>query len=636
MLQYLKLVGNSLQGTIPPELFNATKLQYIDLGRNAFTGSIPSTIGKVQRLSTFNLWTNNFSNTLPAEFYSLENLVYSLMGYNRFSGSLSQSLMTNLKNLEVLTLNSNDLSGEVPNLDRLSRRLIILALNNNNFSGSFPNVVSSSRSKNIGMCFYENYMYFDSNELMSSHIFFLFIGYLALHSNEITGTVSSETCNIPSMSSNIVKEVHGYNSRGITTDCRNDVLNPGVSCDCCWYCYNESPIWESECSDITIRIDIDHKDQDRKPHHSKSDDLVWSLVDNTSGNTVEYDGPYDKAAFSNTKETYKVCGASSSCYSLIMNHPPFADTNYTIYWNDESILKGTFKALSFYDYTSFSGDTQIMTSFYYDAIENNIVFDSVCPEKQITCFGESIFLDTKQRIMYNQAVKVSGSFKLGDVASIHSRALCWIVTNNTLYGETDNDSLESMFIQKYVLTLLHLMSAKPLFGDGEFPPDTHECDGWEGIECNDERIMTTLSLSSADFDGTLIDEVGSLAFLEVFQMSRSKLNGSIPKTYSNLYSLRKLDLSHNTITGEIEDTFFDMLKYLEHLNLSNNEISGEIHPNIGTLPYIHTIQLSKNKFKGIFPLHAFTEFNLKKLDISENEFSGNVSSLLLKHNGLGK
>lgn len=112
-----------------------------------------------------------------------------------------------------------------------------------------------------------------------------------MHNNEITGTVSSDTCNIRTLApdSKHVENMYGFNLRGITTDCRNDVLTSDVTCTCCSYCQDKSPTWSSECADTTIKIKIDHKPSTGF-FTLNSDELVWSLIENASRKLVAYDG----------------------------------------------------------------------------------------------------------------------------------------------------------------------------------------------------------------------------------------------------------------------------------------------------------------------------------------------------------
>lgn len=113
----------------------------------------------------------------------------------------------------------------------------------------------------------------------------------------MSGSISDVTCSIDSLGPNskVLENKYGYGLRlrGITTDCRNDILTPKVKCACCSFCYNKSPMWASQCPDVTIKIKIHHKPGGVIISHienQNSDDLVWSLKENTSGNPVVYDG----------------------------------------------------------------------------------------------------------------------------------------------------------------------------------------------------------------------------------------------------------------------------------------------------------------------------------------------------------
>jgi len=186
--------------------------------------------------------------------------------------------------------------------------------------------------------------------------------------------------------------------------------------------------------------------------------------------------------------------------------------------------------------------------------------------------------------------------------------------------------------------LLHLISVAGLFGDGEYPPPSHEC-SWEGITCIDDekKKMVSLSLSSAAnqiIEGTLTEEIGSLAFLEILHLDQTGLKGTIPSVFSNLYSLRELDLSDNALTGTIPDNFFNQLERLELFDLSDNDMTGVIPVSIGSYSNIEVIRLNNNNFTGELPLDRFTEFNLKHLDLSKNKLSSSISPSLLKHTSL--
>ncbi|XP_021626674.1 LRR receptor-like serine/threonine-protein kinase EFR [Manihot esculenta] len=116
-LQNLKLLylgNNKLSGYIPSSLGNLTNLLEVVLSNNYLQGTIPSGLGKCKKLLRLDFSINNLSGPIPSQVIGLSSLSKVLdLSLNNLSGSLPKAI-ENLKNLEILALHGNMLSGELP------------------------------------------------------------------------------------------------------------------------------------------------------------------------------------------------------------------------------------------------------------------------------------------------------------------------------------------------------------------------------------------------------------------------------------------------------------------------------------------------------------------------------------------
>ncbi|KAL5772184.1 hypothetical protein ACOSQ2_012108 [Xanthoceras sorbifolium] len=212
-LQVLNLVSNGLSGTIPLSIFNKSKLTTIYLavnqlsgslptsigfslpnlkefgvGGNRLTGHIPSSISNASRLIVLDLSSNSFSGLVPSTLGSLTFLQWLSLAFNNLtakssgSGLIFLSSLTNLKDLEYLSLSLNplnvvlpisignistsiqelyladcNLKGNIPSEIGNLSNLISLGLANNKLTGSIPNTIGKLQ-KLQGL-------YFQNNEL---------------------------------------------------------------------------------------------------------------------------------------------------------------------------------------------------------------------------------------------------------------------------------------------------------------------------------------------------------------------------------------------------------------------------------------------------------------------------------------
>lgn len=108
--RYINLSNNKLSGVIPRNL-RWRQLFFLDLGHNQLTGTLPVTLGEnFIRLKHLHLDHNSFSGTLPESYINVGN-----------------------GRLEQLTINNNQLTGEVPDNHELSNKLVLFNLQNNLF-----------------------------------------------------------------------------------------------------------------------------------------------------------------------------------------------------------------------------------------------------------------------------------------------------------------------------------------------------------------------------------------------------------------------------------------------------------------------------------------------------------------------
>ncbi|KAJ4844143.1 hypothetical protein Tsubulata_020593 [Turnera subulata] len=154
--------------------------------------------------------------------------------------------------------------------------------------------------------------------------------------------------------------------------------------------------------------------------------------------------------------------------------------------------------------------------------------------------------------------------------------------------------------------------------------------------------LETLDLSRNNFSGEIPREMGKLESLQVLNFSANGLTGSLPESMSNCRSLLSLDFSRNSIGGGLPVWIFgsalekawqlenklsqssNTLANLQVLDLSENEFSGEIASCIGVLSSLKLLNLSGNSLVGPIPRTVGDLKELDVLDLSKNKLNGSI------------
>lgn len=91
-IQKIILFANSLNGVIPPELGNLSKLKVLILCSNCLSGSIPAELGNISNLTFLGLSRNQLSGSIPAELGELSYLDLLYLACNKLTGPIPSSL----------------------------------------------------------------------------------------------------------------------------------------------------------------------------------------------------------------------------------------------------------------------------------------------------------------------------------------------------------------------------------------------------------------------------------------------------------------------------------------------------------------------------------------------------------------
>ncbi|XP_068341396.1 receptor-like protein EIX2 [Pyrus communis] len=134
----LYLEGNLFSGPIPSNIDQMMpKLEELLLDENHMNGTIPPSICKMQNLKILSLRSNQFSGELPHAWNMESIMVFLDVGQNNLSGKIPTSLGV-LRSLEILKLNDNNFGSEIPDALQNCSSLRSIDLGDNKLSGKVP------------------------------------------------------------------------------------------------------------------------------------------------------------------------------------------------------------------------------------------------------------------------------------------------------------------------------------------------------------------------------------------------------------------------------------------------------------------------------------------------------------------
>ena len=146
-LEVLYLWGNILEGIIPSSISNASMLTKLELDSNCFSGTIPNTLGNLWYLENLIL-ENNFLAREPSSLElsflsSLTNcsLISIVLADNPLNGTLPTSIGNFSTSLEEFVASNCNIKGTIPmGIGNLSN-LNILSLEKNELVGPIPTTI---------------------------------------------------------------------------------------------------------------------------------------------------------------------------------------------------------------------------------------------------------------------------------------------------------------------------------------------------------------------------------------------------------------------------------------------------------------------------------------------------------------
>ncbi|XP_020421476.1 leucine-rich repeat receptor protein kinase MSP1 [Prunus persica] len=148
----------------------------------------------------------------------------------------------------------------------------------------------------------------------------------------------------------------------------------------------------------------------------------------------------------------------------------------------------------------------------------------------------------------------------------------------------------------------------------------------------DLKMLSRIDVSSCNFTGSTPSSMENLTQLVSVDLSWNKFNGSIP-FFSMAKNLTLINLSFNLLTGQINSSHWENHTNLVNLDLRFNLLDGTIPPSLFSLPLLQKLQLSDNEFSGQLLEFATTSV-LDTLDLSNNTLEGPIPMSIFNLKGL--
>ncbi|XP_024984553.1 receptor-like kinase TMK4 isoform X2 [Cynara cardunculus var. scolymus] len=147
---------------------------------------------------------------------------------------------------------------------------------------------------------------------------------------------------------------------------------------------------------------------------------------------------------------------------------------------------------------------------------------------------------------------------------------------------------------------------------------------WEGITCDDSKLVTSINIPSKSLTGNLPSDINQLSQLKTLNLQRNSLSGDLP-TLANLTLLEQLNLESNNFTS-IPPGFFSGLTSLQSFSISDNsDLSPWVLPNdLTQSSNLQSFQASNANIMSSIPDFFDSFRNLQNLRLSYNNLTGNL------------
>uniref|UniRef100_A0A0E0Q1Z5 non-specific serine/threonine protein kinase n=2 Tax=Oryza TaxID=4527 RepID=A0A0E0Q1Z5_ORYRU len=140
--------------------------------------------------------------------------------------------------------------------------------------------------------------------------------------------------------------------------------------------------------------------------------------------------------------------------------------------------------------------------------------------------------------------------------------------------------------------------------------------------------LVSLNASNNSFHGSIPSLCVSCPALAVLDLTVNVLSGVISPGFGNCSQLRVLSAGRNNLTGELPGELFDV-KPLQHLQLPANQIEGRLdQDSLAKLTNLVTLDLSYNLFTGELPESISKMPKLEELRLANNNLTGTLPSAL--------
>ncbi|XP_054816356.1 receptor-like protein EIX1 [Prosopis cineraria] len=214
--------------------------------------------------------------------------------------------------------------------------------------------------------------------------------------------------------------------------------------------------------------------------------------------------------------------------------------------------------------------------------------------------------------------------------------------SNLVKLDLSHNLLEGTFYENHLEKLINIQSLQLGFNnlfvkiDSNWTPPFQSLTQLGMTSCNigtkfpqwlrKQKRLVHLDLSNNSIRGQIPKYIGDQNIkLRVLDLKHNFIEGSIPNSLCNLEKLITLRLSYNRLSGEIPNCWSNTSQ-IRVINLSSNKLSGTIPSTFWNLSYMMCLILSNNNLHGDLQQVLQRHSTLEVLDLGENQFTGMIPS----------